>query len=150
MRRKGGYVFVLGGGGVQWRCVMHERFREGWRAAAYVGGGLQCDFHDAMVEVTYTYHDQSIRRLCHTTEVGNVIEEFCKDFPQATVCYDREAYSGYIAEVRCHCPQEKAQGCCRNGHHHRAKVHVSIVKTQVSSAESTPPREATQNVAFGG
>ena len=113
-------------------------------------GRTACDFHDVLVEVTYTDHDKSVRRQCHTTEVGNVVEEFCRDFPQASVYYDREAESGYIAEVRCHCPQEKALGCCRNGHHHRAKVHVSIVETQVSSVKLMAPGEATQKVAFGG
>lgn len=129
---------------------MHERFREGWRAAAYVGGGLQCDFRDAVVEVTYTYHEQVVHRQCHTTEVGNLIEEFCRDFPQASVYYDREGEDGCVAEVRCHCPREKANGCCRSGHHHRSKVHVTVVATKVSSLPGASKAEAPRKVAFGG
>lgn len=133
---------------------MHERFREGWRAAGYVGGGLQADFRNALFKVVYTYHEKSHRRTCTSLEVGNVIEEFCRKFPQASVDYYLEGEFEYVAEVRCHCKLEKRQGCCRHGKHHRAKIHIYVLG-EAKAAEGATGAEATkpapeQQIAFGG
>jgi hypothetical protein len=116
---------------------MHERFREGWRAAAYVGGGFMTDFSNAMVEVIFEKGGQLFRRQCKSREVGHVVEEYCKRFPKASVHYHEADENGLVAEVHCHCGHEKGPGCCRAGHQHRAKVLLRLLPTSVAEATST-------------
>jgi len=120
---------------------MHERFTSGLRAAAYVGSGLQTDLGDVMVEVSFHHRDRVVRRVCSTRDAGNVVGDFCKDFPKATVYYHTDSAYGFVAQVRCHCEQEKTPGCCKHGGHHRA--HVLVVRLPVEAG-------ATAGSASGG
>jgi len=106
---------------------MHEKFREPWKAASYVASGLKSDFPDRNLEVQSSYRDRVEKTVCSTKEVGHVIETFCRKFPLASVYYHGTEGFGVAAEIRCHCSHEKSKGCCRVGHHHRAKILVNVV-----------------------
>lgn len=111
---------------------MHERFSEGWRAAGYVGAGILSDYPNSLFEVVLQSRGHIARRVCAADELGKVIGEYCKDFPCASVHYDPEEAKGVIAEVHCHCAQEKKPGCCRHPSYHRAIISVTFqaVKTR--------------------
>ena len=109
---------------------MHEKFRESWKAAAYIASGLHSDFPNEKFMVQQYFRDRITERVCTASDAGHVIEDFCKQFPLATVYYHGESSFGFIAQVRCHCQHEKSRGCCRDGHHHRAKILVTLAPVE--------------------
>ena len=106
---------------------MHEKFREAWKGAAYIASGLHGDFPESDVEIALHCRDKVIRRTCSVREAGHIMEEMCRQFPMASVYYHGDSAYGFVAQIRCHCSHEKSRGCCREGHHHRAKVLVTLV-----------------------
>ncbi len=116
---------------------MHEKFRESWKGAAYIASGLHSDLPDGELEVTLYARGKLESRICSTREVGHVMEELCSKFPMATVYYHDDATMDCLAQIRCHCGHEKSRGCCKEGHHHRAKVTVMRVAVK-ERADSTP------------
>ena len=109
---------------------MHERFAQGWRAAAYVAGGLVAEFPKSAFEVVFEYQGTITRKTCSAREVGHVLDEFCRGFPKATAYYEPEGGKQYVAEIHCHCSHEKKPGCCKHGRFHRAKVRVTLLAAE--------------------
>lgn len=120
--------------------IMHEKFREAWKAAGYVAAGLTADFPDQKLLVAYHFKDRIEERECTAREVGHVIERYCRKFPLATVYYHGVSAYGFVAQIRCHCGREKSRGCCRDGRHHRAKILVTLVPAEKDA--SAPVRES--------
>lgn len=106
---------------------MHEKFREAWKAANYIGSGLAGDFPGTQVEITYHYRGQVETCRCPVNEASRVIERYSLKFPMATVYYHGKTDYGIIAELRCHCSREKSRGCCKDSHNHRAKVLIAPI-----------------------
>lgn len=113
---------------------MHEKFREAWKAAGYVASGLVSDFPGGNVEVAFHYRDQVEQTVCPVGEAGRIIERYSLKFPMATVYYHGTSAYGFVAQLRCHCSREKSRGCCRDGHHHRAKILVTLVPADDEAA----------------
>lgn len=114
--------------------VMHEKFREAWKGAAYVASGLHGDFPEAEVEIVLQIRDKTQRRVCAVREAGHVMEELCRTFPMASVYYHGDSAYGFVAQIRCHCAHEKSRGCCRDGHHHRAKLLVTLLPSEAGAS----------------
>lgn len=103
---------------------MHERFTEGWRAAAYISSGVLTDFPNSTFDVTLTLRGQRFRKVCKAADLGGVLVEMCKNFPKASAYYYPDEEYGYIAEIHCHCGHEKSQACCKSEGFHRGKVRI--------------------------
>ena len=117
--------------------LMHEKFREAWKAASYVASGLENDFPGQHLEITFQYKDRVIQRTCTAKDAGKLIEEYCQKFPLATVYYHGAEGYGFVAQIRCHCSREKSKGCCKEGRHHRAKILISLAPVQENVPQST-------------
>lgn len=118
---------------------MHERFTEGWRAAAYLGSGVLADFPNSVFDVTLTLRGERFHKVCRASDLGHVLVEMCKRFPKASAYYYPEEEFGYVAEIHCHCGHEKAQNCCKHERHHRAKIRINF-----KEVESAPTGASTR------
>lgn len=95
---------------------LHAKFATPDKAASYVGSGLAVLFPNQPVEVVFHFANTRIRHaVCKTHELGHVLEQLCRRFPNASVDYHPENTDGFLAEIRCRCPEHAFGTCCSHG-----------------------------------
>lgn len=128
---------------------MHERFTEGWRAAAYISAGVVNDFPNSTFDVTLTLRGQHFRKMCNAQDLSVVLVEMCKNFPRASAYYYPDEDYGYIAEIHCHCSREKNKGCCKSEGFHRGKVRILFKEVEYLETKQKTHAGHTAHVPAG-
>lgn len=105
---------------------MHEKFRESSKAANYVTAGLLHDFPDATAEVIQVSKSRSRVRKCKVSEIGPILEQMCRPFPNASVHYHPDNSYGFVAEIHCHGERGKSTKFGSRHSHTRPRVIVLL------------------------
>ena len=117
---------------------MTERFREADKAAGYVSAGLAHDFPDATAEVIRLGRGKARSKVCHVSELADVLGEMCRGFSPSDVDYHPNNVYGFVAEIRSASGGSDDPGAEARGNGLRVFVLVTEVKGRPIVVGSRP------------